>query len=352
MKLNSQKSIAMKKIIRKFSIVLPALLFLQCSLYAQDDNDNSNDNNNNNDKKYAFVKKKSINKSYNVSSSDKLNIQNSFGSVEVHTWDRNEIKVDVDIEVSANTEALAGKILDRISVADEQNGKEILFKTSLKEIHNSGSDKSTMHINYSISMPASNPLQVKNEFGGTTIPDYKGEVDLTSKFGSLTTGNLSNVKNIQVEFGKAKFGNMPGGSMTVKYSSATFSKLTGNVKLNVEFCGKVVLNLDNNLTALDLKASYSTVNLKPAGDLPASYNISTSFGSFKNKTSVKFSSDEEDDDHGPKFNYEYSGKSGSGNVPVKVKSSFSNIILGDATDEDFKNKEKNKSKNKSKSVSV
>lgn len=339
----------MKKIIRKFSLVLPVMFLMQSSLYAQDDNENNNDNKN--EKKYEFVKKKSVNKSYNVSSSDKLNIQNSFGSVEVHTWDKNEIKVDVNVEVSANTDALAEKILDRISIKDEQSGKEISFKTSLKDIHNSGNDKSTMHINYSISMPAANPLQVKNEFGGITIPDYNGEVDLTSKFGKLETGNLTHVKNINVEFGKAKFGNMPGGSMTIKYSSATFSKLTGDIKLNFEFCGKVVLNLDNNLTNLDLKASYSTVNLKPTGDLPASYNISTSFGSFKNKTSVKFNSDEEDDDHGPKFNYEYSGRSGSGNVPVKVKSNFSTIILGDATDEDFK-KEKNKSKNKSKSVSV
>ena len=102
---------------KTFSLVFSLLLLAQANLFAQNDNDNNN--NNDHKKKYEFVKTKSVNKSYNVSSSDKLNIQNSFGSVKVITWDRNEIKVDVAIEVSANTDALAQKIFDRISVTDK-----------------------------------------------------------------------------------------------------------------------------------------------------------------------------------------------------------------------------------------
>jgi hypothetical protein len=77
--------------------------------------------------------------------------------------------------------------------------------------------------------------------------------------------------------------------------------------------------------------------------------ISTSFGSFKNTSNVKFNSDEDGDDrHSPKFDYEYSGKSGSGSIPVKVKSSFGKIIVGEATEEDMKSKDKDKKKDKSK----
>ena len=110
----------MKKIVNLFSLLL-AFGLLQQNAVAQNDNGNKNDNN----KKYEFVKNKAVNKSYNVSSSDKLKIQNSFGSVEVHTWNKNEIKVDVTIEVSANTENLAQKIIDGISVADSKSGGDI-----------------------------------------------------------------------------------------------------------------------------------------------------------------------------------------------------------------------------------
>ena len=334
----------MKKLISPFKTLLPLLLLLQFNAVAQNDNDK----NNNHKKKYDFVKKKSVNRSYQVSASDKLNIKNSFGSVEVKTWDKNEIKVDVEIEVSANTEALAQKMLDRIFVDDEKNSKGISFETKMKDIKNSKEDKSSMSINYIISMPANNPLTIKNEFGSTTVPDFRGEVDLTSKFGSLTTGNLASIKNINVEFGKANLANITSAPVTIKFSKAVISKLSGAVKLNLEFCSSVKLNLDVNLSSLDLKTSYSTVNLKPMGDLPASYNISTSFGSFKNTSNIKFSSDEGDNDRGPKFDYEYSGRSGSGNIPVKVKSSFGKIIVGEATEEDMKSKEKNKNKTKTK----
>jgi hypothetical protein len=336
----------MKKFLKQFSLTLPLLLLLQTSLFAQIDNyyDATKDKK---EKKYEFVKTKAVNKSYTVSSSDKLNIDNSFGKVEVTTWDKNEVKVDVSIEVSSNTEVYAQKLIDRISVSENQSDKEISIKTNIKGMNNTGNEKSTMSINYSISMPSNNPLKVKNEFGSTTIPDFKGEVDLTSKFGSLTTGTLTNIKNIHVEFGKATLANIINTPVTIKFSKAVISKVSGAVKLNFEFCDNVRVNLDNSLTSLDLKTSYSTINLKPLGDLPASYNISTSFGSFKNTSSIKFSSDEDDgDNRGPKFDYEYSGKSGSGSIPVKVKSSFGKIIVGEASEEDMKSKDKNKSKPK------
>jgi predicted ribosome quality control (RQC) complex YloA/Tae2 family protein len=95
-----------------------------------------------------------------------------------------------------------------------------------------------------------------------------------------------------VEFGKANLTNITSAPVTIKFSKAVISKLSGDIKMNLEFCNSVRLNLDNNLSSLDLKTSYSTVNLKPLGSLPASYNISTSFGSFKNTSDVKFSSDE------------------------------------------------------------
>jgi len=332
--------IVMKKLSKTFKIILPLLLLVQTSLFAQDDGDNGY----NNKKKYEFVKNKSVNKSYNVSSSDKLNIQNSFGSVDIKTWNRNEIKVDVEIEVSANTDALAQKILDRISITEGKSGNEILFKTNMKDVNNSKGDKSSMSINYIISMPASNSLTVKNEFGNTTIPDMNGEVDLTSKFGSLTTGNLANIKNIHVEFGKANLANINSAPVTIKFSKAVISKLSGAIKMNLEFCSSVKLNLDNNLSSLNLKTSYSTVNLNPIGSLSASYDISTSFGSFKNTSNVKFSSDEENGDDGPKFDFQYSGKSGNGNIPIKVKSSFGKIIVGEASEADMKDKSKSKSR--------
>lgn len=322
----------MKKINRSLSPLL--LLLAQFSLFGQVDHEKN--------KKYEFVKTKSINKSYNVSAADKLTIHNSFGSVEIHTWNKNEIKIDIDIDVSSNKDEFAQKLLEGITVRDEQKNNEISFKTSIKNSNNSKGTKSTMAVNYSISMPPANPLTISNEFGATIIPDYAGEVDLSSKFGSLTTGSLKNIKKIVVEFGKANFESITNGAVTAKYSQAEFNKLVGNVTLNFEFCGATKISLDNNLTSLDLKASYSTVNLRPVGNPSASYSIFTSFGSFKNTTGIKFEGDEKNDNKGPDFDKNYEGKSGSGTIPVKARTSFGKIILGEAGADEMNEKRKSK----------
>jgi hypothetical protein len=318
---------------------------LQVPSFAQNDNHNEYEDNDNR-KKYEFVKTKTVNKTYSVAARDKFSLRNSFGKVEVHTWNKNEVKVDVTVEVTANKEAVAQKIFDGISISEKQSGGEVSFKTNMKGSTNSKSDKSSMSVDYVIYLPETNELDVSNEFGATVIPNFKGKVDLTSKFGSLTTGNLADVKNILVEFGKGNFESINNGDITIKFSAANLGKLTGSTKLKFEFCSASRVNLDNNLSSLDLNASYSTINLKPANGLGAAYTIYTNFGTFKNKTAVKFDSDEDESEKGPKFDYTYTGKAGSGAIPIKVKTSFGKIILGEASEKELEEGEKKKSKKK------
>ncbi len=156
-------------------------------------------------------KKRTISKTYTVGPDDRLSIENSFGNVSVETWDKNTIQVDVEIGVRASTEEKAQQMLDQITVTDHQNGQDIEFKTDIgrmggKGNNNRSEDNRRFYIDYKISMPARNPLHIENSFGKTFIPDFTGQASLTSKFGELTTGKITNAKLIHVEFGKANIG--------------------------------------------------------------------------------------------------------------------------------------------------
>ncbi|MEN9570539.1 MAG: hypothetical protein RL172_1770 [Bacteroidota bacterium] len=299
--------------------------------------------------KYEFVKTKAFNKTYNVGASDKLNIQNSFGKVELYTWNKNEIKVDVAIEASSNMEPVAQKIIDGITVSASQSGGEVAIKTSIGNINNKKGEKSSMKVDYVVYMPAGNPLKLSNEFGAITVPDLKGSTEIVSKFGSLKAGHLADVKKLEIEFGSADIASINNGTTVIKYSAAIIGKLSGAVKLNVEFSSAVKIVIDNSLTSLDAKASYATLNLKPAAGLAAAYSIHTSFGELKNRSGIKFTSDDDGDEHGPKFDHQYEGKTGNANVSIKIKSDFGNIILGEATKEEL-TEEENKAKKKTKTT--
>jgi hypothetical protein len=296
-------------------------------------------------------KKKTYTKSYTVSNSDKISFNNQFGELKINTWDKNEVNVTVTITAEASTDEKAQAILDHISIEDGKSNDGVYFKTKLDKQKDQKWDKGEkqgFHIDYVVNMPARNPLYAKNEFGAMSIDDYNGEVTLESKFGSLTTGKLSNVKRVQVEFGKATIGSINSGSLIIKFSKAAIDNLDGNVNAVFEYCDIAKLRVDNNTKALTIKNSFSNLYLDVNSNISANYDISTNFGDLHNKTNFEIKEDKDDkDDHGPRFNKRFLGKSGSGNIDMKIRSEFGQVTLGHNLNIDM-NKEKDKNKNKDK----
>jgi hypothetical protein len=304
-------------------------------------------------KRYEHIKERNINKTY-TAAGNSLSIDNSFGNVEILTWSSNEIKVDIHIEASSDNADMAEKSFNSIAVTDEKKGNNISFKTNTKGNNNKGCNNchNTMSIDYTIHLPANVKLEVENSFGDITIPDYSGEVSLSSKFGNLTAGVLSNVKKVTAEFGTAKIKSMDNVNTVFKFSSIEIENLAGSNTLKFEFCNAAKINFSSNLSELKINESYSTVNLKPTVNLSASYTIRTSFGSLVNRSNVDINRTDKPDEYGPDADKNFEGKSGSGAIKIDIKSSFGKIIIGDPKPGDIKDKKKNKNKNKNKEVEI
>ena len=280
-------------------------------------------------------KKKTINKSYNVGPDDKLEIENQFGNVKVTTWDQKQITVDIEIGVRASSEEKARDIMEELDVKEVQSGHIISFKTKVGEIHNNdgkhhGKDDEdrSFYIDYVVRMPATNRLMVENSFGKTEISDFKGLVNLTSKFGSLSTGRLENVDAIDVEFGKAYIAEVTNGKVIFKFNKESrIGKVNGNVKISSEFSHNVQFNVADNIQDLAVSESYSTVRMVVTKSLSAQFNVHTSFGSFHNESEFNIREKREDSDSGPHFDKDYSGQAGDGKAMIKIKSSFGTVRL-------------------------
>jgi hypothetical protein len=108
----------------------------------------------------------------------------------------------------------------------------------------------------------------------------------------------------------------------------------------MEFCSYSQVFLDYGLTALQVDDSYSSVHLVPAAGLAATYTISTHYGSFVDKTNIGIKRTDTPGKYGPDLNKKYEGKSGAGTAKIDIKSSFGNIMIGQGTKEDMKEKKK------------
>jgi hypothetical protein len=308
-------------------------------------------------------KTKLINRSYTVTAEDKLQIDNSFGDVTVSTWDQNKISVDIEIGARGSTEEKTQDILDQIDIREEKGDHLYSFHTKVGEIHShSGSrrdgnngDNRTFYIDYVVHMPAGNPLDVHNDFGHTEIPDFKGPVSLTSKYGSLVAGNLANVNNIDVEFGRATIGDITNGKVVFQYnSSSRIGKVNGSVRIISEFSSRVQINV-GDVKDLTINESYSGIRMVVDKSVSAQITIHTNFGEFRNESDFTIKEQHEpDEESGPKFDRDYSGTMNDGKAQIKVKSEFGSLRLttfGESdndNDNRYKNKHKDKDKDKDK----
>ena len=304
---------AMQKLRSTFSFLTLALLF---SFHAKADD--------------GVTKEKSYSKTYPLSSGDKVDIGNSFGKVEVHTWDQSQIKVDVHITATASTEAEANDILNRISIHDGKEGADVHFQTDIANDDDHGNHGNRkMSIDYTVYLPSAQALALRNSFGKIILPDYAGTLEVTSKFGSLEAGRLGAVKLLHVQFGKAAVQSVHAlneSSIEVKYSPAEFNEVSGNVDAKFEFCEHVNLHGSSALKGLTISDHYSHLNLDLPKGLPLNFDISTHFGSFNNESAYPLKGDD-DEDSGPHFSHKYTGQSGDGSINIRIHADFGNIDI-------------------------
>ena len=70
----------------------------------------------NSDLNGRHTKTKKASKSYNVSATDMLTIDNSYGNVDISTWNQNKVVIEVNIKTNGDDEEKVQKKLDELPI--------------------------------------------------------------------------------------------------------------------------------------------------------------------------------------------------------------------------------------------
>lgn len=291
---------------------------------------------------------KTYSKSYTVNAGTQLDVNNRYGKVTVNTWNKNEFKVDVQIQVIADKADDARKFLDRISITDSKQGQTVSFRTNIESQPNLfGSKSRQIEINYMVYMPSQNALNVTNKYGSIELPDMDGKLEINCAYGSLHARSLTNAdNNIKVSYGDARIGSLRASNLDiaygslvlgsvdkinadVKYSSAKIGKINTSGDINVKYGGGLqITSLDENMTSLMVNAKYASVKLGLSDNADADFDVTVNYGSFNygNRPLNIYKTETSDNKHwSPTQNYK--GRIGKGNVTkvISVNSSYSSV---------------------------
>ena len=332
---------------------------------------------------FSVEKTKTITKSFALNKNDKVSLTNIYGGITVKVWDKNEIKLDAEIKAAGNSNQEAITQLERVSIVGFKEVNLVSFSTSLtNEKSNKWNKKgSQLKVFYTVYMPATNALGASQKYGNIEMPNFAGATSLNVEYGDLFVGDLTSNNNyINVQYGKATFGEINvakinhqyGGDLTIKtvntldlnsqyakviigtinkeatidqqygggvrigsvknlqlksqYSDIQIGKATGIVRTKLQYSGINIDNITTDCKKLELSADYADVSVGFGTNFSAEFNLGVDYGSFKYGSNVSSVKSMGNDSGNSK---KYSGKIGNGgngnNSAIDIKVAYGSV---------------------------
>jgi hypothetical protein len=234
------------------------------------------------------IKSRKVSKSFTVGRNDKVTVNNQYGALDIRTWEKNEVKIEVDLKVYGDNTAEAQELLDLTNIKAVSAGGEVILDTKLAKgkVKTGKKWKAEIKGSYQVYMPATNSLNLSHQYGDVSIGDLSGALEANVQYGNLKLGNLkSNSNKIQVQYGRADINNINQAEITQQYGAGLTIGSVGTLKLNAAYAAvkigsvtekaNIVQQYGPGLTIgsvhdLNLNASYAKVSI---GNISGAANL-------------------------------------------------------------------------------
>ena len=204
-------------------------------------------------------------KEYEVNRNATVKINNTFGDVQCYNWDKNQVSIEVLVEVTAADKRAADKIFDRISV--EISGDEDLVQERTR-VNNIKGRNIKFNIIVNVYLPESVNLDFTNRFGNIFVGTVKGKAKLSQSFGTLQIKELQNENNdIFVEHGSLSADNINESVIDIMHSEMSVDNAR-SLNLDADFTSVVIDKID----VLNVNANFGSLEIDKVGTIQGDFN--------------------------------------------------------------------------------
>jgi len=227
------------------------------------------------------TKEKKIKKEFSVNSNAELDINNSYGNVDITTWNENRIVIEVTIKTNGNNLQKVEEKLNEIDVEFSASASKVTAKTLFSKDKgwslwgNNRSDNVSMEINYLVKMPENNSLAIKNNYGAISLTRIKGDTNITCNYGKLILGELHGNNTLRFDY---------TNNSTISYANnatikADYSGFVIDKAERVNYNGDYSKAEIKEVKSISYKSDYGKITIGSADDITSSGNyITHNFG--------------------------------------------------------------------------
>ena len=237
-------------------------------------------------------------KAWKVSKETSLEIYNKYGNIHLFTWDKDSVRVNIDLQIKAGKESKVDKIYEYIDFEFSDNKYYVIARTRLNQQSEFWAEVSDLantffssgtkvQIDYSVYIPQSINIKIENKFGNIYTTDHFGKMSVILSNGDFKANDLKGSTDMNVSFGNAAINSIESGKLNLNYSELVLgnaANLTIDSKsstLNIEKAGMLNINSKrdkyniNQLSVLSGKTSFSYLTIKSFG---SDLTLNTDYG--------------------------------------------------------------------------
>ena len=183
-----------------------------------------------------FTETKELQKQFKVLPETRIEISNKYGKIELNSWDKDSVAIEIKIRVEEKKLSKLEKAIDEIDFDFTQSQHFLIVQTLVGQ-NKSGIGKEiskfketvfqsggNIQIDYFVWLPAANELKVENKFGNIYIGDYDGDVEINLSNGNLKSHNFTGELKLTLSFADATINTINSADLDCNFSELYIKK--------------------------------------------------------------------------------------------------------------------------------
>ncbi|MEO9571939.1 MAG: hypothetical protein ABJH82_07035 [Polaribacter sp.] len=248
-------------------------------------------------------KSRVIKKKYTVNADAKVSLDNRYGNLNITTWNKNSVEIEVTITVKGDDLDDVENKLSIIDVVFNASSFLVEAETIFEKNKSSWSwfkksNNVNYKINYEVKMPRSNSVDLDNDYGNIYLDALDGKASINCDYGKISIGELNaSNNNINLDYSSgSSIYFMKKGDVNIDYSKLTIEnseEINANTDystLKLEKTESINFNSDYGSISIDeavnIKGNSDYLSMR-FGTVHKNLMIDTDYGSLKVQNLVK-----------------------------------------------------------------
>lgn len=217
-----------------------------------------------------YTKEKTIKKEYNVNANALFKVKNSYGNLNITSWNENRVVIEVHIKTNGNNEEKVQDRLNEIDVDFETSSSLVSARTLFGERDNNWGWKwgkrNNVHVqvNYTVKVPIKNNVSLDNDYGNIYLDRIDGHAKISCDYGKIDIGELRG-RNNELRFdytSRSTFEFINSGEIIADYSGFTIEK-AGNLTVRTDYTNAIIKEMGD----MDYNSDYGSIQVDEVGSV-------------------------------------------------------------------------------------